>query len=383
MIQNAKYLVYVLVLTILMKNVLFQASLFLLSILFFILIFKNEKFRQNIFELPHTKVIISLLLAITVSNIFAINFIKAWSYQFQIVQLLLLFYLLLFLISIKSIKYNDLYFIFYISVAIQVVDAVIQYFYGVDIIGRALVDGRVTAMTFNQNILGMFLSLGFIVVLDSIVHSHRMVYLKLGFFMILLWVMFETLCRSSLLAAFLGGFLYLVYSRKNLKKNQIIVLLIACLIVIASMFFNDDVMNRILYTLDGNTSGRLESIWPKSLEYIKESPIIGYGLDGFRVLNSNEVIPFAMPHNMILEILISTGIIGLVIMMIIWVDIFKQINMIFSLDKRAFALLQSLFIVLFINGLFDHSIFQSIIYSTLWIFLASVVYSYQNNFDYK
>ncbi|WP_387044931.1 O-antigen ligase family protein [Mammaliicoccus sciuri] len=74
-------------------------------------------------------------------------------------------------------------------------------------------------------------------------------------------------------------------------------------------------------TADGldlnNTSGR-EDVYKSDINTIKNSPIIGYGLFNYYHLVNN------IPHNIIMEILLISGVIGLSISIVICYFLFKK-----------------------------------------------------------
>jgi O-antigen ligase len=95
----------------------------------------------------------------------------------------------------------------------------------------------------------------------------------------------------------------------------VIVGLYASKIKIGEVAFNDRVTS---IDLERPASGRLD-IWQGSFQQFFDHPWIGIGVDGYRELNIMQDVEKHVlhPHNIILELLVDTGIIGLVAFIIV------------------------------------------------------------------
>ena len=179
-------------------------------------------------------------------------------------------------------------------------------------------NGQVSIFHDNQN------SIGFRSCVASIILIHNVVInpLKLGYskFLLLLplSLIFELLAVSAsrsavfslILALVVGG--SLVKTGKIWGKYLVILSTICFLIVIASLLMQHEVFRmRLMYTLqEGDTSGR-EIIWRNILPLIRDNPLFGVGTVGYETYSIMVFGELKSPHNVFLEILSYTGILGL------------------------------------------------------------------------
>jgi len=109
-----------------------------------------------------------------------------------------------------------------------------------------------------------------------------------------------------------GAFLF--QTKKSYKK--IIVIAIGVILMAGLLFLlleHQVLRERILQSAqEGNISGR-ERIWSKVLMLIRENPIFGVGFTGYSFFAQVTFGGFLSPHNVILEVICYTGIVGLII----------------------------------------------------------------------
>jgi len=93
---------------------------------------------------------------------------------------------------------------------------------------------------------------------------------------------------------------------------------------------DSSMVKRLLLTAEeGNTAGRTD-IWKALLPYIWQHPLFGVGQTGY-VAISQEALGHVYsdgrggfsPHNVLLEVTLYTGFVGLMIMLSFWYKIFK------------------------------------------------------------
>lgn len=157
---------------------------------------------------------------------------------------------------------------------------------------------------------------------------------------------FATGARSAMLAFLLSSALMfglLVWHKQirlNISKFVMLVVLSVSLIVgglgVYKLFDHLSGEDNFAYRMttdSSNISAGRFAIWNFTLQKGLESPIIGYGPGSFRRLAENTNQKLAAknhPHNFILEIFISTGILGLIAMSIlgfyIFIDLLKRIS---------------------------------------------------------
>lgn len=184
-------------------------------------------------------------------------------------------------------------------------------------------NGQVSIFHDNQN------SIGFRSCVASIILIHNVVInpLKIGYsrFLLLLPLplIFELLAVSAsrsavfsfILALVVGG--SLVKTGKIWGKYLVILSTICFLFVIASLLMQHEVFRmRLMYTfMEGDISGR-DIIWRHILPLIRDNPIFGVGTVGYESYSIMVFGELKSPHNVFLEILCYTGIIGLSIYMV-------------------------------------------------------------------
>ena len=212
-------------------------------------------------------------------------------------------------------------------------------------------DMRLVMFGENSNALGIYMGLSATIMLNEIVLNDK---LHLGIFRFLFLLafvpivslLFATGSRTAFFIFALSVVTILLFYPTKSFFVRIAVLtigMICCLYAFTELVEGDSIMmQRLTTTIDsGNSSGRdniLKSLWP----YVRESPIWGYGQTGYvdiskQALRKTSVISGVVfgfsPHNVIVEILLYTGIVGLLLWIVVWAKIGKQAVVLFR-EKR-------------------------------------------------
>ena len=127
------------------------------------------------------------------------------------------------------------------------------------------------------------------------------------------------------------------------KIAFIILGIVCCLYAFNKLVDSDSILIERLTTTveEGNTSDR-DKITESLIPYVFESPIWGYGQTGYvnvanTALNRIAIIGGVTygfsPHNVVMELLMYTGIIGLILWLIFWWKIGKESWILFK-EKR-------------------------------------------------
>lgn len=257
-----------------------------------------------------------------------------------------LFYFLLFLMNIININYlandvfsssillNIIFFVFIINHERLVPGVIEKSFIGF-LIGALLStaafyfgigleiesDGRVKLFGDNQNLIGIRMVVASFLLTHYILKyrytlSKILIALLFLAYMPILTLLFNTGSRVSVISLLLGTALFFIlYRTKKIatKAVSMIVLLSFSGIVIDSVLKSDVVGARLTKTIEeGNLAGR-DEIWSDILPLIQNNFLLGVGqtgyIDFFRRIR--DAVP--SPHNVIIEVMSYTGIIGTVL----------------------------------------------------------------------
>ena len=187
-------------------------------------------------------------------------------------------------------------------------------------------EGRVIVFGDNPNIIGLRMCIAIVILCITVVQN------KLGLgkirylLMIPIPVMFQLLAETgsrialvSFLLCFVAG--VMLYKTKRFWVKIIVLTsgVIVLLIILQTITQYDIMMLRIYQTYENrDLSGRLE-IYNSILPVIQQYPIFGIGTTGYVFLFGNR-----SPHNVFLEILCYTGIIGMILYSVFLFGIIKQ-----------------------------------------------------------
>lgn len=178
--------------------------------------------------------------------------------------------------------------------------------------------GRVTLFGDNANIIGIRMCIAMTVLILAIVQNRlKLRKLRYLFFLpmpLMLQFMFQTGSRVATIAFGLMFMVGLVlFKTKNIWRK-------IALFAVGSMVFvyglnvmmqSETLVHRFLKTSgEGDLAGR-EVIWQKLFTIIQENPIFGVGKTGYDYYSQTNFGQFTSPHNVFLEVLCYTGIVGL------------------------------------------------------------------------
>lgn len=203
-------------------------------------------------------------------------------------------------------------------------------------------DLRLVMFGENSNVLGIYMGLSSIVILNDFILNDRLNFEKYRFLFLLAFIpivslLFATGSRTAFLIFTLSIVLILVFSPINSVFGKVIffiVGIVCCAYVFTKLESSDSILiQRLTDTVEeGNTSGR-DRITESLLPYVFESPIWGYGQTGYvevakkalaRISIISGVTYGFSPHNVIIELLMYTGVIGLYLWSVFWWNIGKE-----------------------------------------------------------
>lgn len=185
-------------------------------------------------------------------------------------------------------------------------------------------DQRMTIFNDNQNVIGMRMSIAMIII--SVIVSGNMFkrsysnFLLLIPFGILFTVMLGTGSRVAIISLSIALILeiFLLIRKSNIFKKSLIIIIgvLALYVLVDLVKDNEMMMSRLEKADEGDLSDR-NLIWEKILPMIEERPVLGHGSTGY----TEKIAPyyygdFASPHNVLLEVFVYTGIVGLIFFLI-------------------------------------------------------------------
>lgn len=282
--------------------------------------------RKRVTKLPRPR--IKLLSFLTYSFLIWAMFSAAWAPDIdlalpKVFDVLLLFLLVVALqINLGRDKANELLFGFWTGMlGIGFVMAALALTTGGGGSSGSQAD-RVTVLGGGPIILGR--NMGLMIFAAFYLQSRvniRWVNVKPGLMFIAVMgaiVLLLTGSRGALLSTVAAGAVYFVLERTSWSKKVVIAfaVFVASLMFLSNTGVGQDVQamfkKRIIeLTFEEKYASGREDLWYEALEMTKENPLFGAGLSGFEaegITKKDSVLKY--PHNIFLEVLCETGIVG-------------------------------------------------------------------------
>uniref|UniRef100_UPI004048BA5A O-antigen ligase family protein n=1 Tax=Aliarcobacter sp. TaxID=2321116 RepID=UPI004048BA5A len=369
-----KLILFCWILSIPFKNAVYQISVVLLIVYFLVELLKTRNFEILIDNLKKIKYLSFGFFLIIFSMIFS-NLLNLEHLDKKSWHLILMFFLrygfvfviLAYYYRLKSFRKKELLFTLYLSFSFVALTGFFEIIKNPEVVlGLGL-----TGTLDNRNAFGLFMGMGFVLSL-LLVEKNK----NLGFFLLLIFsfLMIFSFSRSSWVASFGASFIFILINYKKIKTIHFIYLLVFIFFLFILYFAFESVQQRVAQLLEGNSSNRT-TIWIHTVFLIKEKIYFGYGLDSWMNLGDSYLKQFPDPHNMILEITLYTGLLGLFFVFFtifcILFEIYKHKNYLFFPVAFYFLIITQ----------FDFGAFYSKeILSFLTIF---VFFVYSQNFEEK
>lgn len=380
-----RFLYVLFILSIPLKNVVFQVSIGLINLLFLITIFQG---REAVLFLKSLRwlclCLACLAFSMALSSILGITGMEGWR---EVLKHVLRFWLFL-LATIYFLRQGWISraFVGRWVLAVLFFHAVlgwIQFFWAEDFfrfIGDMDWGGRLTGVLANPNSYGFLMALA-VVCSFSLVIGRRQEQGK-GFlqsvFLILLFVMaFWPLLQSGSRGAWLGALAGACVAGSAvrgfwLQKSTVLLgITVAGLVAFAfrtSLIFQE----RVQALLAGDSSYRTE-VWKDCWAYILHSPFWGYGIEAYRRMD-RVYAEVAAPHNIFLSILLEMGLIGLLAYLFFFVLVLGRL---FSSpeNRRLRPVFLGVFTVLVVYGQFGGTMITDKIYLSFWYLLVALIWA--------
>ena len=383
---------------ILLGNLSINLSIILISLIFLIslvakkIIFKN----QNRTFLLLAFFFISLVINLLFSNNFGLSAPRVIKFIFIIFFITSFKFLI---INLRENQINKIYKIWSIIFTIVVIDLIIEFFKGTNIIGLSSVmpGWRLASFTGMESVIGNYF-FGFVLitlayVYQNVTNGKKLNLLLAMFFIIISFIIGE---RANFIKTFLiiTCFIFLVYDFS--LRSKIFSLLAFASLTIILLNFNTSYKNRYfsphLQTLlekDGLSkylqTSQYGAQYNVAIEIFKDNPVFGVGIKNYRIenLNSkyndlkhkeNRLRWGTHPHQIHLEILSETGLFGFICFFI-----FMALSIFFSIksyltNKNFYQLSGILFILASMLPLLPSGSFLSTYTSSIfWLNYALMI----------
>jgi O-antigen ligase len=230
---------------------------------------------------------------------------------------------------------------------------------------------RSTIFGGNANDIGLRLSMA-VFILMSLLFENKLKfgkfrYLLLIFFPFLLKFMFNTGSRVAFISFFLGvSIMFVVYIKSmgfTKKVNLLILGSFLMLLATVILFENDTIIRRLYIAFfKGDISGH-DQIWSNVISIISKNLFIGVGETGLA-----QRMGGVSPHNVFLEVLACTGIVGFLIFFIFFCRILIGAYEKFKYQNE---LLPFVLFIPVIGAVLSGQIFEQKIYWVVFAFIIS------------
>lgn len=379
------------------KTMLFYSLTTILIIIYSILIYFDRQFIPRLSKIGW--IFLALILAFTLSTIFSSQpYTSIWGAFNRMDGLLTWFYYLAFFIIVSGITRYKNSWQTILKIAISGIIIISIYaIYKLWFIDDSSIY-RAESSLGNPVFLGGYLAMSIPLALSYILNKKYSVFKVISFLALILGViaLFYTFSRGSWIAAFLAillvfGLYFYKYGRQifNLKVIKIISGIVLLLIIIIALSYLNSPNSKILKNNIISTTSiehRLHT-WSVGLQAFKEKPIIGWGLENFRIGFNNyytsssksTYVPFQethvdRAHNGYIDIAVTGGIIALMIyLLIIFLSLAINLKQIFkSLTKNKSS--QLWITIGFAGSILAYAIYVMtafhLVVNILWLLLA-------------
>lgn len=244
-------------------------------------------------------------------------------------------------------------------------------------IGTTMVEGRLSIFGDDQNVMGVRLAIA-IMVLLSLVFENPLKWSVLRFLMLLallflLPVLALTGSRTGIITLSVGLFVFILFIKmQRWFKLSFMAVAVAGIVLIGSYFSKYDLLQqRFTNSIENGENAGRTNIWQHVLPIFYSSPIVGVGTTGYgkRVLSIFGLFQkghYRGTHNVYLEILCYTGILGLLLFLLFMIRLLIKS---FQLYRHNNYLVTGIILLIIIIAMF---VLHGLYNKTYWFFYAFV-----------
>ena len=383
-------------------------SIISLIFIFFVIKFKKYDLLNNLFSKIFIIFWIYILFNSLVIN-FSLTSLKVSFFYFRFLFFVLFFS---YLLCCDQNLLKKLFYSFVFSFILLIFDGYFQYFFGHNIVGYKLAEGpRVSSFFGDELILGSYLSRLFPIFFGLTIFLYKRekkkIFLISSLFILIEGLIFISGERTAFFYVNLSA-LFIIIFINEFKLLRIVTLFLSFLLIIGIINFNDTAKKRVVdLTLDQmgiSDNAKKKYIFSEehqdqyftALNMFKDKPIFGAGIKKFRVECSKDEYKSGYypcsshPHNIYIQLLSETGIIGFIIPFSLFIFICIRLlkHFIYQIKKKIYysdlqiCLLSSIFITLWPiapNGNMFNNWLSIIYYLPVGIYLWTNIYENKKN----
>lgn len=174
--------------------------------------------------------------------------------------------------------------------------------------------------------------------------------------------------RGSLVALILSVPIFLYFSSNKYRiKIYFIIFLSIPLLIYGAEKLGSSIFDRSFDSIQtGDTSGR-EGLWSNAITEFIENPVLGGRIE----------VAGLYPHNIFLEVLMATGIVGFLLFLLIFFNSLKRSLKLIKLDS-----IYLLALILFVHGFSQH-MFTGALWSAILVFVSLGLMNYNVKQKYE
>ena len=303
-------------------------------------------------KITWVRLFIVFWLYLILLSMFSIDFQNSFRASFFLIRFLL-FALCIKYLAFNHFSYKKVFNVWFFILIFVCLDIWIQYFFGKDLFGYEDHGHRFAGLFGDELVAGAFLwkisapIIGLIFYEKIFNNNKKYNYFILTFLIIPLTILI-TGERASFLMFLFSTFLSILFLSYFIKKFKFLIINILMVVFLSSaLSMTDSVKNRytdfldILKNFNNSSYGVL---FTSGIEVWRKNKLIGVGLKNFSIVCDMEVSPIdkphqpcsTHPHNLYIQIISETGLIGLVLFFSFFVSFFAHhLKIFFSLKKNS------------------------------------------------
>ena len=343
LLKAIEYLFYLMILLFLVGKA-FEIITMLIDILFIIYCIKNKNLILKFYGKYESliKGFILLVGYFIVQSLFTNDIMTSLKHSLGMLRFIILFFAIIHVFNTRE-KIKNVMIVSFLALFIVNLDSLYQYIFKFDIFGKPMYgDGRrITAWT-TMPVVNLYSGEFFGLLLSSIILLKNR-YRKIAIFSFVFFIVIFFLSgnRSPIVALF--STLFIVGLLSSYRK-YFILLFIGLIIIFSLSLFNNKLYqgySAILNPTSNSATAGRHQIYKTSFEIIKDKPLLGIGGGMFRydfqeyysrIYDEKSLDPFEKTwletspfhaHNILLDLLVSWGIIGFVLFIYISYKIYK------------------------------------------------------------